>query len=106
VLIEPSSCDPEYYLANTFSYANRRHLAGHAYQATRALLRSEALSQKLERHGIRLKSAASASEGPGLPAFNRPIGNRLNHTVQRLHSVLDQLQAYSPTLMSKPAAIS
>jgi predicted acylesterase/phospholipase RssA len=106
VLIEPSSCDPEYYLANTFSYANRRHLAGHAYQATRALLRSGALSQKLERHGIRLKSAVSAEQGPGLPASNRPTGTRLNQTVHRLHSVLDQLQAYSPTLMSKPVTIS
>jgi hypothetical protein len=60
VLIEPDHRDPELYLANTFSYSQRRHLAEHAYQQTRALLRSEAtgLSAKLRWHGIRLNHAA------------------------------------------------
>jgi predicted acylesterase/phospholipase RssA len=60
VLIEPDHRDPELYLANTFSYSQRRHLAEHAYQQTRTLLRSDAtgLSAKLQWHGIRLNHAA------------------------------------------------
>jgi predicted acylesterase/phospholipase RssA len=60
VLIEPDHRDPELYLANTFSYSQRRRLAEHAYQQTRALLRSDAagLSAKLQWHGIRLNHAA------------------------------------------------
>jgi NTE family protein len=54
ILIEPDHRDPELYLANTFSYAQRRHLAEHAYQQTRQMLRSRktGLSAKLARHGI------------------------------------------------------
>src|ERR1035437_7247228 len=56
ILIEPDHRDPELYLANTFSYGQRRHLAEHAYQQTRTLLRSNqsSLAEKLHRHGIRL----------------------------------------------------
>lgn len=56
ILIEPDHRDPELYLANTFSYAQRRHLAEHAYQQTRQMLRSRktGLSAKLGRHGISL----------------------------------------------------
>jgi len=56
ILIEPDHRDPELYLANTFSYAQRRHLAEHAYQQTRQMLRSRktGLSAKLARHGISL----------------------------------------------------
>ncbi len=56
ILIEPDHRDPELYLANTFSYSQRRHLAEHAYQQTRQLLRSRktGLSAKLWRHGITL----------------------------------------------------
>ena len=59
LLIEPDHSDTELYLANTFSYSQRRRLAEHAYQQTRALLRSEAsdLSAKLRWHGIELNHA-------------------------------------------------
>ena len=58
VLIEPDHRDPELYLANTFSYGQRRTLAEHAYQQTRALLRSRrtSLSARLARHGISLRA--------------------------------------------------
>ncbi len=58
--IEPDHRDPELYLANTFSYAQLRHLAEHAYQQTRLMLRSRktSLSAKLARHGISLNHAA------------------------------------------------
>jgi predicted acylesterase/phospholipase RssA len=60
VLIEPDHRDPELYLANTFSYRQRRHLAEHAYQQTRQLLRSDVggLAARLARHGIRMNHAA------------------------------------------------
>ena len=60
ILIEPDHRDPELYLANTFSYAQRRYLAEHAYQQTRHMLRSRktGLSAKLWRHGITLHHEA------------------------------------------------
>ncbi|MBK7052110.1 MAG: patatin-like phospholipase family protein [Rhodoferax sp.] len=56
ILIEPDHRDPELYLTNTFSYAQRHHLAEHAYQQTRMMLRSQktGLSAKLAGHGISL----------------------------------------------------
>ena len=54
VLIEPDQRDPEMYLANTFSYSQRRSLAEHAYQQTRHMLRARrsSLTAKFEKHGI------------------------------------------------------
>ena len=40
VLIEPDHRDAELYMANTFSYRQRRELAEHAYQQTRSMLRT------------------------------------------------------------------
>jgi len=58
LLIEPDQRDPQLYLANTFSYGQRRQLAEHAYQQTRSMLRSRRtqLAGKLGRHGITLRS--------------------------------------------------
>jgi predicted acylesterase/phospholipase RssA len=60
ILIEPDHRDPELYLANTFSYSQRHHLAEHAYQQTRQMLRSRktGLSAKLWRHGVTLHHEA------------------------------------------------
>jgi predicted acylesterase/phospholipase RssA len=57
ILVEPDHRDPELYLANTFSYGRRRQLAEHAYQQTRAMLRSRrtTIAAKLQRHGIALR---------------------------------------------------
>ncbi len=51
LLFEPDPRDAELFLANTFSYSQRRHLAEHAYQATRELLRERAavLKPQFER---------------------------------------------------------
>ncbi|MGH8857468.1 MAG: patatin-like phospholipase family protein [Polaromonas sp.] len=56
VLLEPDHRDTEMFLANTFSYRQRRELAEHAYQKTRQMLRSRktTLSAKLARHGVTL----------------------------------------------------
>jgi predicted acylesterase/phospholipase RssA len=60
LLIEPDHRDPEMHLANTFSYGQRRRLAEHAFQQTRALLRdpSGPLATTLARHGVGLKHKA------------------------------------------------
>jgi len=57
LLIEPDSRDAELFLANTFSYAQRRHLAEHAFQATRHQLLQQAaeLAPRLAQHGLRLR---------------------------------------------------
>jgi predicted acylesterase/phospholipase RssA len=103
VLIEPDHRDPELYLANTFSYSQRRHLAEHAYQQTRALLRSgkSDVAQKLARHGIRLNLSRLNDPKRHLappPVVASPIGRALG----RLHEVLEALDhAIAPDLHPK-----
>ncbi|MBI3345609.1 MAG: patatin-like phospholipase family protein [Burkholderiales bacterium] len=57
LLFEPDPRDAEFFLANTFSYSQRRELAEHAYQATRDLLRERAalLKPQFERAGLTLR---------------------------------------------------
>ena len=92
VLIEPDHRDPELYLANTFSYSQRRHLAEHAYQQTRELLRSEAagLSAKLHWHGIRLNHAALDDTKRRLTKPDR-APTRLGRSIARLQQSLNDL---------------
>ena len=104
VLIEPDHRDPELYLANTFSYSQRRHLAEHAYQQTRALLRSNKseLTEKLHHHGIRLNHAVLNNPrrhlAPALPAPT-PLGRAMT----RLHDVMDDLdEALEPSAHLTP----
>ena len=59
LLFEPDHRDPALFLANTFDYSRRRQLAEHAYQRTRAHLRSHrsVTNLTLARHGLALDSA-------------------------------------------------
>ncbi len=59
LLFEPDHADPEMFLAHTFGYAQRRTLAEHAYQHTRADLRSRRsrLQALLAPHGLALDMA-------------------------------------------------
>ncbi|MBL8342075.1 MAG: patatin-like phospholipase family protein [Rubrivivax sp.] len=65
VLFEPDQADPELFLANLFSYAQRRAVAEHAYQRTRADLRSRrgSLAPLLARHGLALDDAVLDDAG-------------------------------------------
>jgi NTE family protein len=92
VLIEPDHRDPELYLANTFSYSQRRHLAEHAYQQTRQMLRSRqsTLSGRLARHGIRINHAALDDTKAHLCAPPKPAG-RLGQAIQSLQELMDDL---------------
>jgi len=95
VLLEPDHRDPALFVANTFGYGQRRRLAEHAYQRTRADLRSRrgVLGTTLARHGLAL-------DGPGLDDPKRtllkhrraPRGTRAAQALRRLDEVLDDLQ--------------
>lgn len=93
VLIEPDHRDPELYLANTFSYSQRRHLAEHAYQQTRALLRSgnSDLVRKLQRHGIGLKHGVLNNTRRHL-ALPRTPASRLGQALASLDAVMEDLE--------------
>lgn len=93
VLIEPSHHDPELYLANTFSYSQRRHLAEHAYQQTRQMLRANqtGLSSKLGYHGITLNHAVLDDVNRHLCQSKRP-STRVGLSLTKLHNILDNLQ--------------
>ena len=92
VLIEPDQRDPELYLANTFSYGQRRQLAEHAYQQTRSMLRSRrtTLAPKLARHGIALD--LDVLEDPRRHLVARPLPRtRIGQAVATLQEVVDDL---------------
>jgi NTE family protein len=92
ILIEPDHRDPELYLANTFSYSQRRHLAEHAYQQTRQMLRSRktGLSAKLARHGISLNHAALDDPKRHLSAPPKPA-TRIGRAINTLQEVMTDL---------------
>ncbi len=56
VLLEPDRNDSEMFFTNVFSFANRRRVTEHAYQATRRdlLAKSDELEPVLNRHGLSL----------------------------------------------------
>jgi NTE family protein len=92
VWIEPDHRDPELYLANTFSYAQRRHLAEHAYQQTRHMLRSRktGLSAKLAYHGISLNHANLDDPKRHLCLPSKPP-TELGRAIATLQEVMDDL---------------
>jgi len=92
VLLEPDPADAELHRAAVFGYAQRRRLAEHAYQCTRAWLRERApqLAATFDRHGIRLRPDVLEDRQRTLLA--RPPARRLAQAVTRLHAVLDDLE--------------
>jgi NTE family protein len=93
VLIEPDQRDPEMYLANTFSYSQRRSLAEHAYQQTRHLLRARrsSLTAKFEKHGITVNEEVLADPKRQL-VMPAPKASDLGKAVQRLEETLEDLE--------------
>lgn len=98
VLFEPDPRDAEIFMANTFSYAQRRHLAEHAYQVTRAALRERAavLGPQLARHGLALRDAVLADAErrllPARAAATSAAATRTKQALQRLRDSLDRLE--------------
>jgi NTE family protein len=98
LLFEPDHRDPEMFLANTFGYAQRRFLAEHAYQRTRADLRSRrsTLRAQLERHGIGIDDAVLDDRKRHLVARRPPPGGRAAGALRRLDEVLTDLERLLP----------
>ena len=93
ILIEPDHRDPELYLANTFSYGQRRQLAEHAYQQTRSMLRSRrtTLAATLARHGIAIRAEVLDDPRRHLVDPPRPR-TRIGQAVASLQECIDDLQ--------------
>lgn len=90
VLIEPDHRDTELFLANTFSYRDRKALAEHAYQHTRLWLRSNAaqLQTTFARHGVALNLKTLNDPRRVLIAQAR----RPTSVTEALHQSLDELE--------------
>jgi hypothetical protein len=103
LLFEPDQRDAELFMANLFSTAQRRALAEHAYQATRADLRSRrgTLNRTLARHGLVLDDAAlDDPQARLLPVSRGALPSAgLGRPLQRLQEVLDDLEA----VLARPA---
>ncbi|MES2911991.1 MAG: patatin-like phospholipase family protein [Pseudomonadota bacterium] len=92
VLLEPDNRDTDMFLANTFSYGQRREMAEHAYQKTRQMLRSRktTLSAKLARHGITLNMDVLDDPRRHLVAA-RPAPTRVGRAIASLEEVMEDL---------------
>lgn len=92
VLLEPDHRDTDMFLANTFSYGQRREMAEHAYQKTRQMLRSRktTLSAKLARHGITLDMEVLDDPRRHLVAA-RPAPTRVGRAIASLEEVMEDL---------------
>ncbi len=95
ILIEPDNRDPELYLANTFSYSQRRAFAEHAYQQTRHMLRSNKtlLSHKLNKCGITI-NAAVLNDPKRQLVQPVPPTSRLGRSIVNLQEVMSDLEGF------------
>ena len=94
LLFEPDHRDPLLFTANTFEYSQRRVLAEHAYQRTRADLRSRrsVLSATLARHGLELNDAVLDDHQRTLMGGHKgAVATRAAHALRRLDEVLNDL---------------
>ena len=116
VLFEPDQRDPQLFLANTFSYTQRRELAEHAYQQTRQQLRERrsTLTPLLARHGVALNTEVLNDSNRYLlekrrkprPFQSKAKGTslRAGAAVKQLEAVLGDLEATLPVVAQKAPA--
>ena len=107
VLFEPDHRDTEMFLANTFSYSQRRELAEYAYQKTRQMLRSRktTLSAKLARHGVSLNLEALGDPRRHLVA-ERPAATRVGRAIALLEEVMEDLSHSVKPCQRTPSSAS
>jgi NTE family protein len=115
VLFEPDHRDPQLFLANTFSYTQRRELAEHAYQQTRQQLRQRraTLAPLLAQHGVALNQEVLHDPHCFLlekrrkaRPFQSAAGStslRVGAAVKQLEAVLSDLESVLPAA-SRPAS--
>ncbi len=100
LLLEPDHRDTAMFLANTFSYGQRREMAEHAYQKTRQMLRSRktTLTAKLARHGISLNMDTLNDPKRQLVA-PRPAATRVGRAITSLEEIMEDLsRAIKPSM--------
>jgi predicted acylesterase/phospholipase RssA len=87
LLFEPDHHDTTLFTANTFGYRQRRALAEHAYQRTRADLwqRRTALGRQLARHGLALD--LRALKEPGRHLLVAPASRPAAHTALKTRAL-------------------
>ncbi|MEP7102977.1 MAG: patatin family protein, partial [Burkholderiales bacterium] len=93
VLFEPDHRDPAMFLANTFSYSQRRALAEHAYQQTRQMLRARraTLAKQLAPHGIVINAKLLDQPRRKLLSPAQTTRRNAGQALRRLEEVLDDL---------------
>ncbi len=93
VLFEPDRRDAELFLANTFSYSQRRALAEHAYRQTRRMLRSRRseLAARFAPHGVRIDDAVLDDPHRTLLGRRTPSRRHSALAARRLEEVLSDL---------------
>jgi NTE family protein len=95
ILFEPDHRDPEMFLANTFSYSQRRTVAEHAYQQTRKMLRERrgVLASQLAPHGVSLDAEVLDDLARTLVGQRaKPsLRHRSSRALTRLEQVLNDL---------------
>lgn len=102
VLMEPDRDDEKVFFTNIFSYADRKALCEHAYQASRRdlLVRADALRPILERRGMSLnmdllkdeERTLDESIGEGQTS-HAPVARNLSSVLRDLDELLDDRQA-------------
>ena len=100
VLLEPDHRDTAMFLANTFSYGQRREMAEHAYQKTRQMLRSRktTLTAKLARHGISLNMQILDDPKRHLVAL-RPATTHVGRAIASLEEIMEDVsRAITPPM--------
>ncbi len=95
IVLEPSKGDADLFFSNLFSYGNRRRLAEHAYQHTRAqlLARADVLTTEFALYGIKLN--LRALEDPTrklLPTARRFSRGETGAVASKLTQTLDELE--------------
>jgi hypothetical protein len=104
VLVEPPRDDYRMFFCNVFSFADRRAVFRHAYDATRAHLsrRRDELAPVLGRHGLRLRE--EVLDGSRQPAWSGGLPGRSSlELARRLDRALARLES-SPVLRTRHAA--
>jgi len=99
VLMEPDRDDEMVFFTNIFSYADRKALCEHAYQASRRdlLARADEIRPILERHGMSLNMELLSDEdrnldqsiGEGLTS-HAPVARNLSSVLEDLEDLLDE----------------
>lgn len=95
IVLEPSRGDADLFFSNLFSYSNRRRLAEHAYQHTRAqlLARANTVSAEFAKYGVRLNmNALTDPHRKLLPTARRVARGETGALVSQLTHALDELE--------------